>query len=237
MGLFHGRQKVDIEEFCGEFYDSQMSQAEIGGVDVAAVFLDTLREQLVKADPSMKYVDHHVFQRELTALRFELFALAWMHRFKKDQFTVPQSVFTERYLRDHEMSETWDIMGEYNVALAELTTLSSQFQPLPEIELAQADQTKATVFKYWATNNVRDPGRPTEEESRFMSCVARAANRIGADLRRRESVGAKRIAARLAGRLECSTDLNDDALQALVYIPLMLYDGTQEALRSLTLQN
>ena len=99
MGFFEPKPKVSAEDFCKEFYDSQVFEAVIGGVNVVPQFWDAVRQELEAADPSVAKNDQALFQEELTALRMELFALAWMHKFKKDHYTIPQSIFAKRYLR------------------------------------------------------------------------------------------------------------------------------------------
>ena len=120
MGFVSRRPKISIEEFCQQFYDSQIFHAIIAGEDVWAGFLGIAFQSVVEVDQSLAIVDRTVFRREMTALRIELFGLAWGDRFKQERFTVPQSIFTRHYLEEHEKFDLWDIMGEYNQALLSL---------------------------------------------------------------------------------------------------------------------
>jgi hypothetical protein len=46
-------------------------------------------------------------------LRFELVALAWMHKFV-GKFAIAQSVFTKRYLQEKGKGDVWNGMEHYN---------------------------------------------------------------------------------------------------------------------------
>jgi hypothetical protein len=58
-----------------------------------------------------KLKSHRTFLE--TALDFELFALAWMHRFA-GKYAIAQSMFTKRYLQEKEKSNIWNSMEHYN---------------------------------------------------------------------------------------------------------------------------
>ena len=76
MGLFDNKPKVGVEEFCREFYDTQIFPPIVVGEDVGAVYWETAFKSAVEADSSFEAVDLVAFKREMTALRLELFGLA-----------------------------------------------------------------------------------------------------------------------------------------------------------------
>jgi hypothetical protein len=238
MGFFGGKAKVRVEDFCRSFYDSQVFHAEIGGIDVVQTFLDIVKKQLEDADPSFAAIDKSLFRRELTALRLELFGLAWLHKFKEEQFTIPQSIFTRRYLEENQKVPIWEIMGEYNLAIADSVTLTATGQRMEDRNVMAVNATKSQMFENWCEANLggRKPDDLTESDHAILNCVARVINQYGADLRQRNGIGAKRVSARLADRLGCSPDMNDDALLKMMFTVRMLYDGAKEAIKSVDLQ-
>lgn len=127
MGLFSSKPKIGIEEFCREFYDRQILHPTIiaGGTDVGSVFLEGAFNYVVEADQSFAAIDPTLFRKEMTALRMELFGLAWSHKFKREEFTLPQSFFTKRYLEENGKLDIWDIMGEYNLANARSAVMTA----------------------------------------------------------------------------------------------------------------
>jgi hypothetical protein len=236
MGLLGREPKISIEEFCREFYDAQIFRPIIAGTDVGSVFLETVFNSVVEADQSFAEIDKAVFWQEMTAIRLELFGLAWGHRFKQDKFTIPQSVFTRHYLEDNEKFGIWDIMGEYNQAIAESITMTESGGQMDAWQVAKANKARADMFDKWADANIGDPSDPTEQEEILANCVARVANRIGADIRRNDCILVKRLTARLAERLGCSTNLNAEALFRLGAVIFGLYQGAKETMKSVNLQ-
>jgi len=238
MGLLSRGPQIAIEEFCQQFYDSQIFHAIIAGEDVWAGFLGITFKSVVEVDQSFALIDLAIFKREMTALRIELFGLAWGHRFKQERFTVPQSIFTRRYLEENEKFELWDIMGEYNQAIAQSTTMTKTGEQM-EGRIARARVTslnlsRVKMFAKWAEANIGDPSAPTEKE-KILACVARVANRIGTDIRRNDCILVKRLAARLADRLSCESNLSAEALFRLGAVIFGLYEGAMKAIKSVNL--
>ena len=89
MGFLSREPKIGIEEFCRQFYDSQIFDATIAGEDMWSGFLETVFKSVTEVDESFSVIDLAVFKREMTALRLELFGLAWGHKFKQQRFTIP----------------------------------------------------------------------------------------------------------------------------------------------------
>jgi len=237
MGLFKRKPKVTIEEFCQQFYDTQIFNANIAGVDAWKMFCETAFDLVVQADQSFAAIDRAKFQEELRAIRMELFALAWMHRFKREELTLPQSLYTGRYLEEKGKLPIWDIMGEYNQAAARSTTMTETGQqvdgPLGRAQIEHGNVRRFEMFKRWA-DAVGD--RSTTEQREYVGgCVARVANRTGADIKRGDCVLVRLLASRLADRLRCEANLNPEALFRLSAVIYGLYRGAKEAINEANL--
>lgn len=239
MGLFGRKTEVSIDGFCRQFYDSQVFYPVITGEDISRVWWDTIFNSLVEADESLSLIDKALFIREMTALRLELFALAWAHRFKHEKFTMPQSVFTRQYLEENGKLELWDIMGEYNQAIAQSATLTETREEIGgrtgRARITYINELRSQSWERWCADVHVDPSAPTEEQKRFLGCVARVANRIGADVKRNDCILAKRLSARLADRLKCDPNLGAEALFRLSAVAFGLYEGAREAIKDVSL--
>ncbi len=235
MGLLSRKPKVAIEEYCRQFYDFSVFHPIIANRDLNKAWWITVFDSMVEADQSFVTIDQDVFIREMTAIRLELFGVAWGYRFKQDKFTIRQSIFTRHYLEENQKLEIWDIAGEYNQAVAQSATMTESGEQMDAWRVAKANKARADMFDRWADANIGDPS-PTEEEKIIGTCVARVANRIGADIRRNDCILAKLLAARLADRLGCSTNLNAGALFKLGAVIFGLYKGADEAMKNVSLQ-
>lgn len=240
MGFLSRKPKIGIEEFCQHFYDSQIFHATIAGGDVWSGFLETVFRSVAEVDQSFAVIDLGVFKREMAALRLELFALAWGHKFRQEKFTIPQSIFTRRYLERNGKLEIWDIMGEYNQAVAQSATLTvtgAQMEGrIARARITSLNLSRSNIFDKWAEANIGDPSAPTDEESTLANCVARVANRIGADIRRNDCILVKRLTARLADRVNCDPNLSAEALFRLGAVIFGFHEGAMEAIKSVNLQ-
>jgi hypothetical protein len=238
MGLLNSKSKIGIEEFCRQFYDSQVFHAVIAGEDVGKGILDTMFDSVAEADHPFATIDRALFYQEMCALRLEVFALAWAHKFNQDKFTIPQSIFTRRYLEENGKLEIWDIMGEYNRAISDSVTLKATGERMEDWRVVQANKTRADMFDKWVDANIVDPPNPTEQEKTFLNCVARVANRIGADLQRNGEISNRRVTAMLLYRLrwEEDKDLSTEALFRLASLVFGMYQGAKEAIKSVNLQ-
>ena len=124
MGLLSRKPKINIEEFFRQFYDLMVFNPTIRGEDFNEIWGDTVFKSVVEADQSFTKIDKRLFQEEVTAIRLELIALAWIHKFPREEFTIPQSIFTKRYLKEKRKLKLWGIMEEYNQEIAQ----SSRYQ-------------------------------------------------------------------------------------------------------------
>jgi len=93
MGIFSKKQEVDLEEFCSDFYEKNILNPIIEGIDAGAVFVDTIKRNVVEVDDNFTKINSQKLADEIVLLRFELFALAWLHQFG-DKLAIIQSDFT-----------------------------------------------------------------------------------------------------------------------------------------------
>jgi hypothetical protein len=236
MSPFGHKTKATTEGFCQQFYDSQVFNVAIAGRDMSNTYWDTVFRSIVEADESFAGTDKSVFIREMNAIRLELFSLAWSHKFKKEKYTIPQSVFTRQYLKQNGKLELWDIMGEYNRAIADSVTLTAKGERMRDRRVDKVNLARLDMWKKWVEVNVKDKENLTEEEDVAAKSFTRVANRIGADVSRNDSILVKRLGARLADRLGCSTNLSNEALFRLAAVIYGLYQGAMEDIKSISLQ-
>lgn len=117
MSLFSRKKEVGLEEFCRDFYDNNILNPVIHGFDVGKAFFETVVKTVEEADPAFNKVDKERLIEELTILRFELFALAWTHKFISGKTVIAQSAFTKHYLLEKGRKDIWDGMDSYNKAI------------------------------------------------------------------------------------------------------------------------
>jgi hypothetical protein len=119
MSVFSKKHKVSVEDFSREFYDTNIlgNTKIVDGFDHIASLVESYRDMLIEVDPAFSKTDSKLFHNLFAALRLEVFALAWMHKFG-DITTFPQSKFTKEYLSDHHKSDIWDAMTPFNLATA-----------------------------------------------------------------------------------------------------------------------
>ena len=245
MGLLSRKPKVSIEGFCREFYDSRVFNPTIASVDVVRVFLENGFKSTVEADQSLKAINFAKFQEEMTALWLELFALAWLEKFGREQFTIPQSVFTKRYLEEKGKTQIWDIMGEYNQALDSSAILTKTGEEM-EGRMRRGRITFLNTFRWgifnkWAKANIGDPSAPTEEETNVGSCFFRVLKRVGVDIKRSDCIAAKVLVARIVDRLGLyDVSLNSEAQSSfgtfLFGCLVFMYEDAKKALKDVVLQ-
>lgn len=218
MWPFRVKQRVRLEAFCKDFYDRLIYHPMIGETDAeSAAIWD---EFIADLTPSGGHpIERKAFHREMTAIYFELFGLAWYHELKRDKYMIPQSVFTKQYLEEKGGKDLWEAMAEYNQAVAQ----SHEYIPIRgermrrrtlEMDVSMRDG----VFEKWVKAGVDEV------------CVARATNRIGTHL----TVDAAYLllADKLASRLR--TEFEETF--ALTHAFRGLYEGARESIKSVRVE-
>lgn len=147
-----GKKEVNIEDLCRDFYDNFILNPVVGGVDVTNVFPECLKETITEVEPEFNKIELEKLNNEIIILRFELYALAWIHKFG-DKHAFTQSVFTKRYLKAKGRNDIWDGMEHYNEAISHATVKLENSNPsiirkkfdLADIKIAEAKQKGITV--------------------------------------------------------------------------------------------
>jgi hypothetical protein len=114
MGIFSRKQSVDLKDFCRDFYDTQILNPVIGEVNAGNVFSDVVKKNIVEVYPEFTKIESEKLAEEIKVLRFELFALAWTHKFVSGKVVVAQSDFTKSYLHEKGRNDIWAGMESYN---------------------------------------------------------------------------------------------------------------------------
>jgi hypothetical protein len=115
------KKKVSTEDFCLDFYDNQILNPKIGKADVSSAFSDVVIKEVVEVDPTFDKIDKQKLTNELMIIRFELFALAWTHKFISGENVVTQSAFTKKYLHEKGRDDIWSGMEPYNNMIDSVT--------------------------------------------------------------------------------------------------------------------
>ena len=212
--------KVRIEDFCRDYYDSQIFHPIIAGVSNGLVNWWTVFKSIRDVDESFAIVDFNLFVREMTALRIELFGLAWMHRLKKDKYVLPEIVFTKQYLERRGKSATWRIMGEYNQIIAGSSIELANIERMPKGWIDFIGDLRVELYEKWVNDGVD------------KQCAARVSNRTATDIAWSEGITLQKLAVSLANRLGCDIILNAEALFRLSAVISRLYHEAKEHIRA-----
>lgn len=115
MSFFSKKRVATPEEISRDFYENYILNPMIGNgkVDVNVIFSETIKKLLVEADQNFVDVSEKKIGDEIIILRFELFALAWMHKFA-GKLAITQSLFTKRYLHEKGRNDIWKNIEHYN---------------------------------------------------------------------------------------------------------------------------
>lgn len=114
MSIFSRKTTVNVEEFCRDFYDNYIFNPTLKGIYYDVDIYEVIDYELNKIDPLFAFVDKQMLIDELIAVRLELFALAWMHKFVSDKINIVQSVFTKQYLENKGRKDIWVKMQPYS---------------------------------------------------------------------------------------------------------------------------
>lgn len=226
MGIFSKKQEVNLENFCRDFYEKNYLKPVIGRVDVGAIFYDASWRSIVEADPSFDDIDSKYFAAEVKLLQFELFALAWLHKFG-DKLAVTQSVFTKNYLEENKRNDIWEESEDYNQAIARSSTAGkTKEKAFDRVYLARVYKTRADLFDQFHKEGL-DP-----------KCVARALNRLFSDEAWKKDITANFLMLTLCDRLGFKQDEpNKKAQQRLTFVIRMIYDGAKQSLDNIKIKN
>lgn len=228
MGFFAMKQKVNLEEFCRDFYEKNILNPVIQSFDAGEVYFDTVRKSIVEADQNFSKITSQKLASEMIPLRFELFALAWMHKFV-GKFAIAQSVFTKSYLHKKERDDIWNGMEHYNKFIdgATLNWLTS----LGKMNLSfwyhmREDMTAKNI------EDAKKIGLSDKDES-----IVRVNNRLCSENAWKQKIVLGGLVIALCERLNLDPkELNEEAGFRLAVAIRGFYDGAYQAIENIKIK-
>jgi len=121
MSFFQKKQNISLEDFCRDFYETQILNPVVSGIDMDNVFSDVVKKNIVEVYPEFSKIDSRKLNEKIKVLRFELFALAWSHKFISGKIIIAQSDFTKSYLHEKDKDYIWNGMEPYNNMIDSVT--------------------------------------------------------------------------------------------------------------------
>jgi len=227
MSIFSKKQAVNLEDFCRDFYEKNILNPVIGGIDVGEKYFDTVRKSIAEVDQNFVNINPQKFATEMIPLRFELFALAWLHQFG-DKSAVAQSVFTKCYLHQKKRDDIWDASEPYNQAIARSSTLGKTAETASgRAYLGFVNKMKVDLFKQFYKEGY-DP-----------KCVGRALNRLFSDKTWRKGITPGLLMFALCDRLDFEQNFepNKELQFRLTSIIRGLYNGARQSLEKIKIKN
>jgi hypothetical protein len=223
------KPKTGIDEFCQKFYDTNIFHSIIAGIDSYMKFCEFNYDQIMKADSRFATIDHKLFRIELTAVHMELFSLAWTHcrKFKRDEYLLRQTNFTKSYLEREGQQNIWNIMLEYNKAIADSLNELVGSIPIDSMRRGKAvflNTFRLNLFEEWMKVGID------------KHCAIRILSRLFTENAWSKKITLKHITAQFAERLKIDSDLDAEAIFRLSVVLYGLYNGARDAIRSVKLQ-
>lgn len=227
MSFFSKKQEVNLEDFCRDFYEKNILNPVIEGVDVGGAYFDAVIKTIVEADQNFSNINSQKLATEIIPLRFELFALAWLHKFG-DKSAIVQSIFTKHYLQEKNREDIWDASETYNQAIARSTTLGkTPEKAFDRVYLAKVNTTRINLFKQY------------HKEGHDPKCVARVLNRLFSDDVWKKNITAGLLMFALCDRLGFEKDFepSKEAQFRLTAVIRGLYDGAWQSLSKIKIKD
>ena len=220
MLFFKSKNKVNLGDFCTEYYDTNFLEPIVAGINLSDSYNEFFFEKIAETDDSFRKMSLIKFSAENLIIKFQLFALAWFHQFG-DKIAIANSFFTYKYLQNKTREDIWDDSLSYNQVISKSATYGCDPDTMSgRARLSFVNVTKVELFKKYAN------------EGLDTKCVARVLNRYGTESSwNRLSVTLGFLAANLCERLDC--DLNAEARFILIAELKGIYDGIKQKLESI----
>lgn len=221
MGIFSRKKEVNIEDFCRDFYDNIILNPVIEGVDVSTVFYTTSLHSIEEVDPDCD-IDPKYFTSEIRLLQFELFALAWTHKFLSGMTVINQNTFTKHYLHEKSRDDIWNEMKDYNNIIDGGTL--NWLTKLGKINLGFNYRMREDL----SAENTKDAQK---NGMKLDEVVERVNNRVLSENAWKQGFIIEPLMLTLRDRLGLgSNEPNEAAQRQLTYIIRMIYDGAKQSL-------
>lgn len=239
MGIFNKEQEVDLEEFCSDFYEKNILHPVIKGIDAGVVFVDTIKRNVVEADNNFAKINQKKFADEIILLRFELFALAWLHQFG-EKSAVAQSIFTKNYLHGKNRDDIWGAMEPYNQAIARSSTLGrTSKNAFDRVYLTRVMKTRADLADKYI-NDAKKSGIDLDDKTSIpiLESIGRPLNRLFTDDVWKKGVTAGLLMFAICDRFgfESNFEPTKEAQFRLTAIIRGFYDGAKQALEKVKIK-
>jgi hypothetical protein len=170
-----GKPKLGVIACCLKYYDTFFTEDHI-----AEISRDSHFKMFVTGEKSFKNIDKDTFFREITALRFEIFALVWSYKFN-ERLAVLQSIFTRQYLEKNQQLDIWEAMSFYNHIIA---TFAYPL-PLSGRRISDKREKEITAFREKVYNRLYDSfvdeSMQKKEVDNTSECIVRVMNRTLSD--------------------------------------------------------
>jgi hypothetical protein len=221
------KQEVNFKDFCCDFYEKNILNPVIDGINIGEKYSDTARKSILEVDQNFANIVPQKFAHEIILLRFELFALAWLHQFG-DKSAVAQSAITKHYLQEKKSDEIWNDLEPYNQAIARSSTLGNTPDTTSgRAHLGFVNTMRVDLFKQFYKQGY-DP-----------ECVARALNRLFSEAAWKKGVTAGLLMLAFCDRLGFRPDFkpNKEAQFRLTSIIRGLYDGVRQSFEKIKIKS
>jgi hypothetical protein len=228
MSLFSRKKEVNLEDFCRDFYDNQILNPMVGTVDASSIFVEVVKKTISEVYPKFADIDLQKLNEELIILRFELFALAWSHKFVSGEKVVSQSYFTKRYLHEKGRNDVWEGMESYNNMIdgATLHWLTSLGKANLGFNYRMREDLGAENIKFAKELGVDD------------NSLGRVNHRLWSENAWRQKIILTALQSVFYKNLGINPDeLNDEALFRMAAIIKGLYDGANDAIKEVKIKN
>jgi len=245
MPLFSGKPKVDMQPFCHDYYDSQLFHVLVDGTDATQKVLDFTYEGLLQSEPSFADIDRSLFEREMTAMHVEIFALAFFQRFLDFDKAVLHEILAARYITAKSRNDILEASAEYNLALAKTATMDKTGKPLTgavgRMTITRVNDLRSLTLERLVPAYVPGYRAPTEQDRMVASCIVRVCNRIEADLLSKEQIGNRTLAGLFLSRLGTQDTLGrnwqptEDFFWRIAALPRSAFDFATRALNAVDL--
>jgi len=219
---------MSVEEFCRQFYDSQIFYVKTLAEGGVSTLWESTLNFVTEADPSLAKVDRDLFRREMTALYMELFGLVWTHMFwgRMEKFLWPQITFTKSYLEQNGHQNIWDSMSVYNHEIAEQRNLYSNHKARSQRSL------RAGVASF--NSMMQDIWDNWSKKGKDKYCAAYILNRMWSEGAWKRDIILRGVTATLAERL--GWDTNMKVLGELMVVLSGFYDSAKQAIKLVKLR-
>lgn len=219
MSIFSRGQEVTLEDFCRDFYEKNILGYAVSSVRVVESYSDVVRNLIIETDQNFSEVTLQQFTREMTLMYFELFSLAWLHKFK-EKLGLAQTIFTKKYLQEKGDIDIWQDLMEYNQAIADSVTFGkTKENPTDRGYLAFIYSIRFNLYEeYYKKGYDRE-------------CVARLCNRLFAENAWKNNITATLLMFTLFKRLGFDKDFvpSEKTVLGIATVIKGLYNGSWQS--------